>query len=75
MRHIRFSMTMAVSIQTLRPNMELWRAHRRRLTDSWVGPGVDRIDELGYAPGNESLHRPGFMLGTLELRLKFKKAS
>ncbi len=37
---------MAVSIQTLRPNMELWRAHRQQLTDSWVGPGAGRHTEM-----------------------------
>lgn len=30
---------MMVSIQTLRPDNELWRAHREQLTDPWVGPG------------------------------------
>ena len=27
---------------TLRPNPELWRAHRQELTDPWVGPGAGR---------------------------------
>lgn len=45
---------MTASMVTLRPNMELWRAHKQELTDPWVGPGADRhqvmitrhVDEL-----------------------------
>ena len=33
---------MTASIVTLRPNVELWRAHRQELTDPWVGPGAAR---------------------------------
>jgi cytochrome P450 len=29
---------MFASIMTLRPNLELWKAHRQQLTDPWVGP-------------------------------------
>jgi len=36
---------------------------------------LDRIDSLEYAPGNEFLHQPGIMLGTLELHLNFGKAA
>ena len=32
---------------------------------------LDRIDSLEYAPGNNFLHQPGIMLGTLELKLRF----
>ena len=35
---------------------------------------LDRIASLEYAPGNEFLHQPGIMLGTLELHLQFEKA-
>jgi cytochrome P450 len=35
---------------------------------------LDRIDRLEYAPGNNFLHQPGIMLGTLELHLQFAKA-
>jgi cytochrome P450 len=35
---------------------------------------LDRIDALDYAPGNQFLHQPGIMLGTLELELQFAKA-
>ena len=45
---------MTASMVTLRPYMELWRAHKQELTDPWVGPGADRhkamitrhVDEL-----------------------------
>ena len=35
---------------------------------------LDRIESLEYAPGNDFLHQPGIMLGTLELHLRFGKA-
>jgi cytochrome P450 len=35
---------------------------------------LDRIDSLSYAPGNEFLHQPGIMLGTLALELEFTRA-
>jgi cytochrome P450 len=34
---------------------------------------LDRIAALEYAPGNEFLHQPGIMLGTLELHLRFTR--
>jgi cytochrome P450 len=37
---------MQISIQSLRPNSELWRAHRQELTDPWVGPGAGRHVEM-----------------------------
>ena len=37
---------MTVSIVSLRPNQELWRAHRQELTDPWVGPGAKRNEEM-----------------------------
>ena len=33
---------MIASMMTLRPTIELWRAHRQELTDPWVGPGASR---------------------------------
>ena len=36
---------MMVSMLTLRPTVELWRAHRKELTDPWVGPGAERHRE------------------------------
>lgn len=37
----RFSIALD-SVRTLRPTLELWRAHRQELTDPWVGPGAKR---------------------------------
>ena len=37
---------MMVSMLTLRPTIELWRAHRKELTDPWVGLGADRHREM-----------------------------
>lgn len=37
---------MMVSMLTLRPTVELWRAHRKELTDPWVGPGAGRHREM-----------------------------
>lgn len=34
------------SVRTLRPTLELWRAHRQELTDPWVGPGAKRHRQL-----------------------------
>lgn len=40
--HIPDIDAMIASIVTLRPDPELWRAHRKELTDPWVGPGCTR---------------------------------
>ncbi len=37
---------MMVSMLTLRPTVELWRAHRKELTDPWVGSGAERHREM-----------------------------
>jgi cytochrome P450 len=37
---------MHASMVTLRPNIELWRAHKKELTDPWVGPGANRHEEM-----------------------------
>ena len=34
------------SMTTLRPNPELWRAHRQELTDPWVVPGAGRNEAM-----------------------------
>lgn len=34
------------SVRTLRPTIELWRAHRQELTDPWVGPGARRHKQM-----------------------------
>ena len=41
-----FLNAMQISIQSLRPNEELWKAHKRQLTDPWVGPGASRHQEM-----------------------------
>lgn len=38
--------TIAASMVSLRPNPELWRAHRQELTDPWVGPGAGRNEAM-----------------------------
>ena len=37
---------MFISICSLRPNPELWRAHRKELSDPWVGPGATRHKDM-----------------------------
>ena len=37
---------MIISICSLRPTPELWRAHRQELTDPWVGPGSSRHEAM-----------------------------
>jgi cytochrome P450 len=37
---------MMASIQSLRPEETLWRAHKAELTDPWVGPGATRHAEM-----------------------------
>ncbi len=37
---------MIISICSLRPTPELWRAHRQELTDPWVGPGAGRHEDM-----------------------------
>ena len=34
------------SVRSLRPTLELWRAHRQELTDPWVGPGAKRHSQM-----------------------------
>lgn len=40
--HIPDIDAMVASIVSLRPDAEMWRAHRKELTDPWVGPGCTR---------------------------------
>lgn len=35
---------------------------------------LDRLDDIAYGEGNDFLHQPGIMLGTLKLNLTFTKA-
>lgn len=37
---------MMVSMATLRPTIDLWRSHRKELTDPWVGPGASRHQDM-----------------------------
>lgn len=43
---------MMVSMYSLRPNNELYRAHRQELTDPWVGPGASRHTDMITAHAN-----------------------
>jgi cytochrome P450 len=43
---------MMVAIQSLRPNEELWRAHKADLTDPWVGTGATRHHDMIKAAAN-----------------------
>ena len=36
---------------------------------------LDRLDGIEYADGNDFLHQPGIMLGTLSLKLRIRKAA
>ncbi len=36
---------------------------------------LERVESFETAPGNDFMHQPGIMLGTLELRLRFQKAA
>lgn len=45
------------SMVTLRPNPELWRAHRQELTDPWVGPGAGRNRPMIERVANELVDR------------------
>ena len=36
---------------------------------------LDRLDGIEYADGNDFLHQPGIMLGTLSLKLRVRKAA
>ena len=40
--HIPDIDAMVASIVSLRPDPDMWRAHRKELTDPWVGPGCTR---------------------------------
>jgi cytochrome P450 len=48
---------MMASMVTLRPSIELWRAHRQELTDPWVGPGAGRHTEMITRCADELIDR------------------
>ena len=39
------------------------------------GALLDRLDSLEYGDGNDWMHQPGIMLGTLKLHLRFEKSA
>lgn len=50
MKHVN---AMMVSMYSLRPTNELYRAHRQELTDPWVGPGASRHTDMITGHGND----------------------
>lgn len=44
---------MMMSMKSLRPTNELYRAHRQELTDPWVGPGASRHEGMIRQAANE----------------------
>ncbi len=44
---------MMASIQSLRPDETLWRAHKAELTDPWVGPGATRHADMIAKAANQ----------------------
>ncbi len=49
--------TVLASMISLRPNPEMWRAHRQELTDPWVGPGASRNEPMATRVANELIDR------------------
>ncbi|MEM1434172.1 MAG: cytochrome P450 [Pseudomonadota bacterium] len=49
--------TLLASMVTLRPNPELWRRHRKELTDPWVGPGATRNEGMVTEIANSLVDR------------------
>lgn len=66
------------SVRTLRPTIELWRAHRQELTDPWVGPGAKRhrqmIEEVTDELIDQWINRDdGDGMGTVEFVDEFAR--
>jgi cytochrome P450 len=66
------------SVRTLRPTIELWRAHRQELTDPWVGPGAKRyrrmIEEITDDLIDQWIDRDdGDGMGTVEFIAEFAR--
>lgn len=66
------------SVRTLRPTVELWRAHRQELTDPWVGPGAKRHAAMitGYVDeliDNWIARDDGDGMGTVEFIQEFAR--
>ncbi len=49
--------TIMASMMSLRPNPEMWRAHRQELTDPWVGPGASRNEPMIQRVVNEQIDK------------------
>jgi cytochrome P450 len=64
-RHVAFSTGPRVC-----PGANLSRVEQQI---AW-GVLLDRLESIDYGDGNDWLHQPGIMLGTLKLRLRFAKA-
>ncbi len=64
-RHVAFSTGPRVC-----PGANLSRVEQQI---AW-GVLLDRLESLDYSDGNDWLHQPGIMLGTLKLNLRFAKA-
>ena len=64
-RHVTFSTGPRVC-----PGANLSRIEQQT---AW-GVVLDRLDSLEYGNGNDWLHQPGIMLGTLKLNVRFTKA-
>jgi cytochrome P450 len=66
------------SVRTLRPTLDLWRAHRQQLTDPWVGPGAKRHTEMITAVADELIDQwidrdDGDGKGTVEFIREFAR--
>ncbi|MEP5765560.1 MAG: cytochrome P450 [Halieaceae bacterium] len=66
------------SVRTLRPSIELWRAHRQELTDPWVGPGARRHRQMIEQVCDELIGQwidrdDGDGLGTVEFIQEFAR--
>jgi cytochrome P450 len=73
----RFNLALE-SVRTLRPTLELWRAHRQELTDPWVGPGAKRHTAMINAVVDELIDRwiardDGDGRGTVEFIAEFAR--
>jgi cytochrome P450 len=63
---------MMVSMFTLRPTDELYRAHRQELTDPWVGPGASRHNAMIERHCNQLIDR-WIERGTVEFISEFAR--
>jgi len=75
--HIPDIDAMVASVVSLRPDPDLWRAHRKELTDPWVGPGADRHTEMvtGHVDDliDDWIARDGQSDGTVDFVAEFAR--